>query len=131
MVHFICEIFTKNIIKLSSKNSRKIVKKYYPIVSGTCFHHVISFTSSPFGVSFLFHHTQRTLCPNPRIAFYWHLYPVKPLLLLHWIHVRPSRKDSPYHVFSYEDSLIKVFEEGRVFPRRVNIDSMKQWFHRV
>ncbi len=43
------------------------VKKYYPIVSGTSFQPVISFTSSPFGVSSLFQHTQHTLCPNPLI----------------------------------------------------------------
>ncbi len=67
LVHLICKIFT-NIIKLSSKNLRKNVKKYYPMVSGTCFHYVISFTSSPFGVSSLFRHTQCTLCPNPRIS---------------------------------------------------------------
>ncbi len=66
MVHLICEIFMLNIIKLSSENSRKNVKKYYSIVSDTCFHHVISFTPSPFGVSSLFRHMQQTLCPNPR-----------------------------------------------------------------
>ncbi len=50
---------------------RKNVKRYYPIVSGTCSHHVISFTSSHFGVSSLFCHTQRTLCQNPRIIKFW------------------------------------------------------------
>ncbi len=41
-----------------------------PIISGTYFHCVISFTSSPFGVSSLFRHMQRTLCPNPWIVHY-------------------------------------------------------------
>ncbi len=36
-----------------------------PLVSGTCFHRVISFTFSPFGVSSLFCHMMHTLCPNP------------------------------------------------------------------
>ncbi len=38
--------------------------------SGTCFHHVISFRYSPFGVSSLFRHMQRTPCPNPRICLF-------------------------------------------------------------
>ncbi len=40
------------------------LKKYHLIISGTCFHRVISFTSSSFGISSLFHHTQRTLSQN-------------------------------------------------------------------
>ncbi len=55
LVHLIGEIF----IRLSSENSRKNVKKYYPIVFGTCLHRVISYTSSHFSVSSLFRHTQR------------------------------------------------------------------------
>ncbi len=71
LVDLIWENFKWNIIKLASKNLRKYVKKQYSIVTGTCFQRIISFISSPFGVSSLFHHTRRTLCSNPwnQLAF--------------------------------------------------------------
>ncbi len=52
------------------KEKRKNILSY--IVLDSCFHHVISFTFSLFGVSSLFHHTQHALCPNRQI-FYSHL----------------------------------------------------------
>ncbi len=60
--------FYEKYYKTFTKNSRKKVKKYYAIVLCICFHHVISFTSSPFGVSSLFCHMQRPLCRDPQIA---------------------------------------------------------------
>ncbi len=42
-------------------------KKILPFPIGHMLPRVISFTSSPFGVSSFFRHMQRTLCPNPQI----------------------------------------------------------------
>ncbi len=50
---------------MTSSTTKTTQERY--IHSGTCFHRVISSTSSPFSVSSLFRHTQRTLCSNPQI----------------------------------------------------------------